>query len=156
MASTQKEYISREKYKEIKEELEHLRTTRRKEVASQLEYAKSLGDLSENAEYQEARDEQAKIEDRISHLEHLLKNAEVVSGKSTGTVNVGSSVKLQKKGASKTQTFTIVGAEEADTNAGKISVKSPIGAAIHGKKKGDTVTVETPGGEKTYTIKDIS
>lgn len=153
--ASQKEYLSKEKYKEIQDELDHLKTKRRKEVADHLEYAKSLGDLSENAEYQEARDEQAEIEDRIAHLEHLLKNAEVVSSHSKDSVGVGSQVTLQKKGASSTQTYTIVGAEEADTSEGKISVKSPIGQAIFGHAKGETVTVEAPSGEKEFTIKDI-
>lgn len=151
----QKEYLTKEKYNEIQKELEWLRTTRRKEVADHLEYAKSLGDLSENAEYQEARDEQAEIEDRIAHLEHLLKNAEVVSKHSTDTVSVGSQVTIQKKGKSSTQTYTIVGSEEADTAEGKISVKSPIGDALFGNAKGDKVTVETPAGEKEFTIVDI-
>ena len=155
MADQQKDYLSKEKYEEIKEELQYLRSTRRKEVADQLEYAKSLGDLSENAEYQEARDEQAKIEDRIAHLNHLLKNAEVVGNHSTNTVSVGSQVSLQKKGSSSTVDYTIVGSEESDADSGKISVKSPIGEAVFGAKKGDTVTVETPGGEKQFTVKDI-
>jgi len=151
----QKEYLSKEKYKEVKEELEMLKTKKRKEVAEELEYAKSLGDLSENAEYQEARDEQAKVEDRIARLEYLLKNAEIVSSHSTNTVSIGSEVVLQKKGTSKEQVYTLVGSEEANTGTGKISVKSPIGEAIFGQKKGETITVETPGGKKGFTIKDI-
>ena len=154
--SDDKEYLTKEKYNEIQKELEYLRTERRKEVADHLEYAKSLGDLSENAEYQEARDEQAEIEDRIAHLEHLLRNAKVVSGKSTDTVDIGSHVTLQKKSKSSTQSYTLVGSEEADTASGKISVNSPIGEAVFGKKKGETVTAETPGGEKEFTIVDIS
>ncbi|MEX1028217.1 MAG: transcription elongation factor GreA [Candidatus Paceibacterota bacterium] len=151
----EKEYLTPEKYKEVQDELEYLRTRRRKEVADQLEYAKSLGDLSENAEYQEARDLQAKVEEQIAHYEHLLKNAEVVSTHGTDSVTVGSHVVIQQKEKGTTQEFTIVGTEEADTASGKISVKSPIGEAIFGKKKGDEVKAETPGGTKTYVVKDI-
>ncbi len=150
-----KEYLSKEKYKEIQDELDFLRTTRRKEVVDQLEYAKSLGDLSENAEYHEARNNQAEVEDRINHLENLLANAEVVSGHSTDAVSVGSLVTIQKKGADTTQTYTIVGAEEADLQENKISTNSPIGEAVYGKKKGETVTARTPSGEKSYIIIDI-
>ncbi|MEX0930262.1 MAG: transcription elongation factor GreA [Candidatus Paceibacterota bacterium] len=152
----EKEYLTPEKYNEIQEELEYLRTRRRKEVADQLEYAKSLGDLSENAEYQEARDLQAKVEDQIAHFEHLLKNAEVVSTHGTDSVTVGSHVVLEQKEKGTIHEFTIVGTEEADTASGKISVKSPIGAAIFGKKKGDEAQAQTPGGTKSYIIKDIT
>ncbi|MEX0672575.1 MAG: transcription elongation factor GreA [Candidatus Paceibacterota bacterium] len=152
----EKEYLTPEKHQEVQDELEYLRTRRRKEVADQLEYAKSLGDLSENAEYQEARDMQAKVEDRIAHLEHLLKNAEIVSTHGVDSVTVGSHVVLVQKEKGKTQEFTIVGTEEADTTQGKISIKSPIGEVIFGKKKGDEVVAQTPGGAKSYVIKDIS
>src|SRR5260370_1230135 len=102
----QKEYLTQEKFDEFTKELAHLKGTRRKEIAEQLEYAKALGDLSENAEYHEARDMQGTIEDRIMHLESLLKNAIIVSDKQThSAVNIGSVVTVEK--GSKTSTYTI-------------------------------------------------
>ncbi len=148
-------YLSQEKYKELEAELTNLKTVERKEVAAHLEYAKSLGDLSENAEYQEARDRQADIEDRILELEEILKHAEIVSGRHSGTVDVGSVVSVSKKGSDQ-KDFTIVGSEEADMLAGKISHLSPIGSALLGHKKGDKVEVATPGGSVEYTILNVA
>ena len=109
------EYLTKEKHKALTEELDFLITTRRKEVAEQLEYAKSLGDLSENAEYHEARDLQAAVEDRIIKLEAILKNAVIVSGKhAIDVVSVGSKVTIAKEGEEKEKGYTIVGAEESD------------------------------------------
>src|SRR3989344_7406080 len=107
------EYLTKEKHEEFQKEIEILKTSRRKEVAEALEYAKSLGDLSENAEYHEARDAQARLEDRISHLEALLKHATIVSGHETGAVAVGSVVTLQKEGGGDKKIYTIVGGEES-------------------------------------------
>ena len=150
------EYLTQEKYDEFKKELEFLKHTRRKEVAENLEYAKSLGDLSENAEYHEARDVQANVEDRISRLETILKTARIVSaGHATSQVTIGSVVTVQKEGQSDTKKFTIVGTEEVDMSAGKISMKSPLGQALLGKKKKDDVTVKTPGGVAAYRVVDI-
>ena len=118
-----------------------------------MEYAKSLGDLSENAEYHEARDTQATIEDRIVKLEGLLKNASIVSVNHTGVVNVGSTVTVEKDG--KKSTYSIVGSEEADVIENKISIKSPFGQAIFGKKKGDKFSFQAPVGEISYEIVDI-
>lgn len=151
------EYLTQEKYDEFKNELEYLKHTRRKEVAESLEYAKSLGDLSENAEYHEARDTQANIEDRIARLEQILKNASLVSSLPhiTGQVAMGSVVSVKKEGDGQTKTFTIVGSEEADSSVGKISTKSPIGQALMGKKKKDFFTVSTPMGVVKYQVIDI-
>ncbi len=155
----QSEYLTQEKYDEFTKELAHLKGTRRKEIAESLEYAKALGDLSENAEYHEARDMQATIEDRIMHLESLLKNASIVSENQKHTVvNIGSVVTVEKSGAagaSKTTTYTIVGSEESNVAAQKISIKSPFGQAIIGKKKGDTFSFTAPNGQLTYTLTDI-
>ena len=129
------EYLTREKYDELVKELDHLKKITRKEVAESLEYAKSLGDLSENAEYQEAREWQANIEDRIAKLEAILKSAEIVSSHHGANVCIGSTVTIQKKGDSVNKTYKIVGSEEADMNAGKLSNKSPIGVALMGKKR---------------------
>ncbi|MDO8510132.1 MAG: transcription elongation factor GreA [bacterium] len=151
----EREYLTKEKYEELNKELNFLRTGRRKEVAEHLEYAKQLGDLSENAEYHEARDEQANIEDRISKLETMLKNAIIVESHETDVVTIGSTVKVSKEGSEDRKTYTIVGSEEADMKAGKLSIKSPIGEAILGKKKGELFAVKTPGGEVKYKIIDI-
>lgn len=148
-----KEYLTKEKFEEFTKELAELKGKRRKEVAESLEYAKSLGDLSENAEYHEARDTQATIEDRIARLEELLKTAQIVSSNTGDTVNVGSTVTVEKDG--KKFDYSIVGSEEADVIANKISMKSPFGQAILGKKKGDTFSFTAPSGELTYKIISI-
>ncbi|MDQ5969386.1 MAG: transcription elongation factor GreA [Patescibacteria group bacterium] len=147
------EYLTKDKFDEFTKELAQLKGTRRKEVAESLEYAKSLGDLSENAEYHEARDVQATVEDRILKLELLLKNASIVSGSHTGVVNVGSVVTVEKD--SNKSTYSIVGSEEADVAQNKISIKSPFGQAIFGKKEGDTFSFQAPVGEISYKIIDI-
>lgn len=147
------ELISQEKFEELTKELDELRTTRRREVAEQLEYARSLGDLSENAEYQEAREMQAAVEERIGKLEAILKNAKIVKGGKTDTVGMGSKVTVQKIGEKgDSHTYTIVGAEEADMLSGKISYHSPLGAALMGKKKGDEFSFQTPRGTQKYKI----
>lgn len=147
------EYLTQEKFNEFTKELAELKGKRRKEVAESLEYAKSLGDLAENAEYHEARDVQATIEDRILKLEDLLKTAKIVSGTHSGVVNVGSVVTVEKEG--KKFTYSIVGSEEADVTDNKISVRSPFGQGIIGKKKGEDFTFKAPSGEISYKITDI-
>ncbi len=149
------EILTKEKFKELKEELLGLQTQGRKQITDSLVYAKSLGDLSENAEYAQAREDQAKLEDRISKIEHILKTAKVATKHSTDTVSVGSTVMLIKKGDKTKRTFTIVGGEEADTASGKISFHSPIGEALMNKKVGDTVSIVTPKGVVEYTIDSI-
>ncbi len=147
------ELISQEKFEELTKELDELRTTRRREVAEQLEYARSLGDLSENAEYQEAREMQAAVEERIGKLESILKNAKIVKGGKTDTIGMGSKVTVQKIGEkADAHTYTIVGAEEADMLSGKISYHSPLGAALMSKKKGDEFSFQTPRGTQKYKI----
>lgn len=147
------EYLTASKFEEFKKELEQLKTVRRKEVAENLEYAKGLGDLSENAEYHEARDMQASVEDRIAKLEMILKSATIVSSHNTDAVSVGSVITVKKDKEEKI--FTIVGSEEADMSAGKISVRSPFGGASLGKKKGESFSFKTPSGMMEYTIVDI-
>ncbi len=146
------EFISQEKFEELTRELEELRTTRRREVAEQLEYARSLGDLSENAEYQEAREMQAGVEERIQKLEGILKNAKIVRNSKSDTVGMGSTVTVQKVGIDEKHVYHIVGAEEADLFAGKISYHSPLGGALLGKKKGDEFSFHTPKGTQKYKI----
>jgi len=150
----EKTYLSKEKYKELSEELGSLKTTKRKEVAEKLEYAKSLGDLSENAEYHEAREEQAKVEARIMGLDTILQSAEVVEKHHSEEVEIGSGVTVQKKGGEKV-TYQIVGSEEVDTASGKISNASPLGEALMGKKKGEKTVFESPVGSVEYKIVDI-
>ncbi len=147
------EYLTKEKFDEFTKELAMLKGTRRKEVAEALEYAKSLGDLSENAEYHEARDNQATVEDRIAKLEELLKTAVIVQGNHGSIVNVGSVVTVEKDG--KKITYSIVGSEESDVAGNKISVKSPFGQAILGKKKGESFSFKAPVGEIEYKLTDI-
>ncbi len=147
------EYLTQAKYDEFTKELEYLKTVRRKEVAENLEYAKGLGDLSENAEYHEARDNQAAVEDRIAKLEMMLKSAKIVSTHDTSAVSIGSVVTVQK--GKDQNTFTIVGSEEADMSLGKISVKSPFGVAVLGKKKGESFSFQTPSGMMEYEILKI-
>ena len=146
------EYLTIEKKQALESELQQLKTVRRKEIADALEYAKSLGDLSENAEYHQAREDQANCEDRIAHIEQILKNAVIMDGQTTGAVNVGSTVTVVKKGSKEERTFALVGSEEADSVSGKISNESPLGQALLGKKKGDKVTVHAPKGEVEYSI----
>ena len=147
------EYLTKEKFDEFTKELATLKGPRRKEVAENLEYAKSLGDLAENAEYHEARDVQGNLEDRIAKLEELLKTASIVSGSHTGIVNVGSVVVVEKDG--KKFTYSIVGSEESDVAGNKISIKSPFGQSILGKKKGDEFNFQAPNGELSYKLVDI-
>ena len=151
----EKQYLSKEKFDELSKELELLKTEKRRDVAEKLEFAKSLGDLSENAEYQEARDEQAKTEDRILNLEAILKFAEIVSHKTSDIVSMGSTVIVQKKGQTNQQTFYIVGSEEVDMSTRKISNKSPLGVVLLSRTKGDVVECGTPNGKVEYTIIDV-
>ncbi len=153
--SEARQYLTNEKLQEFKKELEYLRTDKRKEVAENLDYAKKLGDLSENAEYHEARQEQAEVEDRINHLENLLKTAVIIDDQHGDTVNVGSTVKVKREGESEVRIYKIVGSEEADMAHGKVSNLSPLGAALLGKKKGAQFAVATPKGKISYTLISI-
>ena len=148
-------YLTQEKKNELAKELDELKTKKRKEVAQNLEYARSLGDLSENAEYQEARELQANIESRIMVLENIMKNAEVVEDAKHGDiVAMAVTVHVTKDGGS-SATFKIVGSEEANASQGKISNLSPLGVALMGKKKGDSVSISTPKGKVSYKITKI-
>ena len=138
-------------------ELEHLKTVRRTEIAKNLEYARSLGDLSENAEYQEARDLQAATEERIKKLEEMVKHSTIqTEGKKKNEVGFNSKVAIRKEGSADVHEYTIVGSEEADMRIKKLSHLSPLGAALMGKKKGDVFTFVTPSGKQTYTIEKVS
>ena len=146
--------ISQEGYSKLKKELEHLTKVRRREIAKRIEAAKELGDLSENAEYAEAKDEQAFNEGRIAKVTALLKNLTVVeNGNNNDTVGMGSKVTVKTNRAEKQ--YTIVSFNEADPTAGKISNESPLGRAFLDKKVGDKVKVETPNGVVEYEILNI-
>ncbi len=150
-------FLTKEKYDELKKELDHLKTVRRKEVAESLEYARSLGDISENAEYQEARDMQAAIEERIQYLEQVIKEAKIVAHVKKGdAVGLGSEVTIKNDKEKESRTYTIVGSEEANIHAHKLSYLSPLGEALMGKTKGDSFTFETPGGKQSYTVLNVA
>lgn len=149
------DYLSLEKRKLLEQELEELRTKKRKEILDALEYAKSLGDLSENAEYHQAREDQAKLEDRINYLVELLKSSMTIKKTSGEEVGLGSKVVVRRDGGEERE-FTIVGQEESDSAAGKISHQSPIGLALLGRKSGQEIKVETPKGSVSYTITKVS
>lgn len=145
------QYLSQERFDELTAELAELKTAKRIEIAQRLKNAKEYGDLSENSEYAEAREEQATVETRINELEDLLKNAAIMK-KTTGSdiVTVGSTVVVRKAG--KEITYLIVGSYDADPMAGKISDESPLGKAFMKRKVGDKVNVATPAGTTTYEI----
>ena len=148
--------VSQEKFDEMVKELENLKTVRRTEIAKSLEYARSLGDLSENAEYQEARDLQAATEERIKKLEELVKRATIATtGVKKSEIGFNSKVAIRREGDTEVHEYTIVGSEEADMRVKKLSHVSPLGSALMGKKKGDTFTFETPGGKQTYSIEKV-
>ena len=146
--------ISSEGYQKIKDELDYLTNVKRKEIAERIEIAKELGDLSENAEYSEAKDAQALNDGRVIELTNLLKNVTVVdASKSRSKISLGSTIKVKMGG--KEKQFTIVSFNEADPLEGKISNESPLGMAFLEKHKGDKVVVETPKGNITCEILDI-
>ncbi|MEK7227733.1 MAG: transcription elongation factor GreA [Patescibacteria group bacterium] len=151
-----KELITKENKEALEKELKELSGPKRKEIIAAVAHAKSLGDLSENAEYHAAREAQGKLEDRIQQIEYTLKYGEVVEQSKDGSITVGSIVIIQKVGETNTRTFQIVGSEETDMLSGKISYKSPIGQALHGKKKGDIVSVATPKGDTEYEIVSVN
>jgi transcription elongation factor GreA len=152
MIAEDSNYLSKEKFDELATELEHLKTVRRREIAEQLEYARSLGDLSENAEYEEARNLQAATEDRIRVVEETLAHARIIEHTKGNTVSLGSFVTIQKQGDKEEHTYEIVGSAEANMQEHKISHLSPLGSALMEKKKGDTFAFETPKGAQKYKI----
>lgn len=146
------QYLTQEKYDELKQELQYLSTTRRREIAESLEYARGLGDLSENAEYSEARELQAATEERIRHLEGVLATAKILKHKKSDTVTLGSTVTIAKSGEKEHHTYTIVGSEETNMLERKLSHMSPLGEALMGKKKDDEFSFETPSGKQKYMV----
>ena len=148
-------YITEEKKKALQDELNYLKTTKRKEILESLEAARALGDLSENTEYHQSREDQGKTEDRILQIEQMLRSAVVVKKHSSISVEIGTTVKVKKENSNDEVTYSIVGAEEADMSNNKISNKSPLGEALFGKTKGDVISIKTPKGLVKYTLVDI-
>ena len=149
-----KTIVTKEGLEKLQEELNELKTVTRVKVGNDLKKARAFGDLSENSEYDEAKNEQAKVEGRILELEEILKNVEVVESVKSATVAFGNTVIVVDSEGNESE-YTIVGAAEANFLENKISNESPIGAALFYKKVGDTVEFNTPGGQETLTIKKI-
>ncbi|WP_428909211.1 transcription elongation factor GreA [Niallia sp. Krafla_26] len=141
----------------LEQELEHLKTVKRKEVVERIKIARGFGDLSENSEYDAAKDEQAFVEGRITTIENMIRNAKIISEAelSNDAVSLGSSVTFVELPDGDEETYTIVGSAEADPFEGKISNDSPIAKSLIGRKVGDEVTVQTPGGEMNVKIIEI-
>lgn len=155
---TAKYQLSREAYEKYLKELENLKTVKRKEVAEKIKVARSFGDLSENSEYDEAKAEQAALEERIAYLEQLINNAKIIDKDevSTDFVGIGTNVKIQNLDTGDVFEYSIVGSKEADPLNFKISDESPVGKALMGKKVGDVVEVSVPAGKFRYKILEIS
>jgi len=150
------EFLTLEKKQGLEIELELLKTIKRQEILDRLDFAKSLGDLSENAEYHNSKDDQGKNEARISQIETILRDAVVVEANTNGVIGLGSIFVLVKNKTGEEKTYTLVGNEEADFSNGKISFTSPIGFAVMDKEQGSGVIVETPRGATKYTIKKVN
>ena len=150
------DYITEEKRQMLLAELKDLKGPKRKEILQSLEYAKSLGDLSENAEYHQSREDQGKLEARIAKIEQILQSSHVVKGGGGDVIGISSNVIVQKIGTKEEKNYIIVGSEEADMASGKISNRSPVGTALFGKKKGDNVSFQAPNGLVNYKILNVS
>ena len=151
--SDEKIYLTSEGFMEIEEELNHLKNTKRPEVIKALKDARALGDLSENADYDAARDEQAMVEGRIVELEKILENAIIIEGNKDGSVDLGSVVTIYYVEDEEEEEYKIVGSKEADPSENKISNESPLAKAIIGAKEGDVRSVESPNGK--YDVKIV-
>lgn len=156
MTEKKKTYLTEDGLEELKKELEYLKTEKRPEVINALKEARALGDLSENAEYDAARTEQAEVENKISEIEAMLENAELIKDVNTNKVSIGTTVTLKYVEDDETDTYTIVGSKEADPFANKISNESPLAKAIIGAKKGQSVMVDSPNGKYQVEILEIS
>lgn len=156
MAQEEDVVLTREGFKKLEEELEELKTVKRKQVAERIKQAISFGDLSENSEYEDAKNEQAFIEGRIALLEQKLRKAQVVvEDNNNETVKIGKKVVIKDLVHNRQDEYTLVGSMEADPDQKKISNASPVGKALLGKHKGETVDVNTPAGTVKYEIVDI-
>ena len=150
-----KQFITVEGLEKLKEELSHLKRTKRQDIAKRIQAAKELGDLSENAEYSEAKEQQALNEVKIAEMEETLKNAEMIDDRHSRSdvVQIGSTIKVKNGKAERV--LTIVGSNEADPSEGKISNESPLAVSFLGHKVGDSVEVETPKGKAGYKIIEV-
>ncbi|MBP2026164.1 transcription elongation factor GreA [Peptoniphilus stercorisuis] len=151
-------FFTPEGLEKMEAEIEYLRTVRRKEVAERIKVALGYGDLSENSEYDEAKNEQAQLEERIVKLENMVRNARVIDEDDLNTeiVNVGSTVAVKDLSDGEEDEFTIVGSAEADPLSGRISNESPVGGKLLGAKVGDVIEVEIPDGMIKYEVVSIS
>ena len=158
MAENIKQMYTKQGYQDLVDELKYLKLTRREEIKEQIAVARGFGDLSENAEYDEARNEQAKVEARIQELEALIENAEIIdeSAMDVRSISFGSVVKLYDEDFEEEITYSIVGSNQADPLEQKISDQSPIGRALMGKKAGDKVTVTAPAGELHFKVLEVT
>ncbi len=157
MAQEKQYPMTKEGKEKLERELEMLKTVKRKEVVERIKVARSFGDLSENSEYDSAKDEQAFVEGRIALLEKMIRNAVIIedNGENKDTVTIGKTITFVELPDGEEETYTIVGSAEADPFEGKISNDSPIAKSLMGKKVGDEVTVQTPGGEMNVKIIDV-
>lgn len=156
MAEPEQVYLTAEGKEELERELDLLLNVRRPELARKLKDAVAEGDLKENADYHDAKEQQAFLEGRIQYLENILRSAVVITNTgASDIVRLGSEVTIVEEGSDDEESYFIVGAAEANPREGKISHESPIGAALLGHKKGDKVRAKTPGGEVTFKIKRI-
>ncbi len=146
-------FVSQEGLEKMKQELHYLKTEKRRELSERIEKAKELGDLRENADYQEAKDELMAVEGRILELDDALKRAEIIENQQTGMVTLGSKVEVEYNG--KQKEFTLVGSHEANPLKGLVSNESPLGMALLGKKEGDTAEVKAPAGVVRYLILSV-
>ena len=153
-----KQMYTKQGYQDLVDELKYLKLTRREEIKEQIAVARGFGDLSENAEYDEARNEQAKVEARIQELEALIENAEIIdeSMMDARSISLGSVVTLYDEDYDEEITYSIVGSNQADPLEQKISDQSPIGRALMGKKAGDRVTVTAPAGELHFKVLEVA
>lgn len=150
--------LTEEGYRKLKEEIEHLSTVKRREVAERIKEAREFGDISENSEYDDAKNEQAQVESRIQMLEQKLRNARVVDTEhiATDTVSIGARVTLKNTKSKEEVEYSIVGSTEADPRNRRLSSESPVGKALLGRKKGEKVNVPAPRGAIEYQIVKIS
>jgi transcription elongation factor GreA len=153
--STEPTQITEEGLAELKAELQHLETTRRKEISERIKIARDFGDLKENSEYHDAKNEQAFLETKILKLRERLNSAVVVEEEEGAHARFGSTVKLRDEESGKENEYKLVGATEASLADGKLSVESPVAQAVIGKHAGDKVTVPTPRGERAYTLMSV-
>ena len=157
MASESKYKMSRERYEELQKELEYMQTVREKEVAELIKEARSYGDLSENSEYDEAKEEQGKLYSKIAEYKNLLENAEIVERvHRAGVVSIGSTVKVLDVELGEEEEYQIVGSQEANPMAKRISDDSPFGRGLIGHKIGETVTVAAPAGDLQFEIINVT